>query len=75
MKDFLIDNVARAWRLLSVQVAAFAVVWGMVPVDQQKAILALVGLGPHHMPALFGIVFIVTRLIRQPQALQPPKGE
>ena len=64
----LIPEWRRAWRMLSVQVAGLAVVWGTLPADQQAAILALVGVGPERIPALLGLAVIVGRLIDQPKA-------
>ena len=64
----LIPEWRRAWRMLSVQVAGLAVVWGALPADQQAAILALVGVGPERIPALLGLAVIVGRLIDQPKA-------
>ena len=65
----LIKNPARAWRLFSVQVAAVAVAFGLLPIDQQTAILSLIGVDPSLLPAVIGIVFIVSRMIAQPGAL------
>lgn len=67
----LIDNARRAWRLLSIQVAAFFAVWGLVPPEQQKAVLGLVSMDPAHVPAVAGVMFILARLVRQPKALDP----
>lgn len=63
----LIPNAAQAWRMLSVQIAALAVVFGSLPQDQQSAILALIGIGPERIPALLGLGVIVARLIHQPK--------
>jgi len=63
----LIPNAAQAWRMLSVQIAALAVVFGTLPADQQSAILALIGIGPERIPALLGLGVIVARLIHQPK--------
>lgn len=68
----LIPNAAQAWRMLSVQIAALAVVFGTLPADQQSAILALIGIGPERIPALLGLGVIVARLISQP-GTQPPQ--
>lgn len=61
----LIPEASRAWRLLSVQIAGLAVIFGALPVDQQSAILALVGVGPERIPAFLGLAFIVARLVKQ----------
>jgi len=63
----LIPNANRAWRMLSVQIAALAVVFGALPVDQQSAILAWLGVGPERIPAVVGALVIFTRLIDQPK--------
>jgi len=63
----LIPNAAQAYRMLSVQIAALAVVFGTLPADQQSAILALIGIGPERIPALLGLGVIVARLIHQPK--------
>ena len=63
----LIPNWRRAGRMLSVQIAALAVLFGALPVDQQAALLALLGIGPERMPALLGLAIIVARLVAQPK--------
>lgn len=63
----LIPNARRAWRMLSVQVAALAVVFGSLPPDQQTAILSWLGLAPERIPAVLGVLFIITRLVNQPK--------
>lgn len=74
MKPRLIPEARRAWRMMSVQVAAGAVLFGALPPDQQAAILAWLGLGPERIPAVIGALFIVTRLVDQPK-LRPPDGQ
>jgi hypothetical protein len=63
----LIPNWRRSWRMLSVQVAALAVLFGSLPPDQQSAILAWLGLAPERIPAVLGGLFMVTRLVSQPK--------
>lgn len=63
----LIPNARSAWRMLSVQIAAAAVLFGALPADQQAAILALLGVGPERIPALMGLAVILARLIDQPK--------
>ncbi len=60
-----IPEIRTAWRLLSVQVAAVAVIFGALPVDQQSAILSLLGIGPERIPAALGLAVIVARLVKQ----------
>ena len=66
----LIPNVRRAWRMASIQVAAVAVIFGSLPPDQQSAILSWIGLAPERIPAVLGVLFIVTRLVNQPKVQQ-----
>lgn len=63
----LIPNARKAWRMLSIQIAGAAVLYGALPLDQQSAILALVGVGPERIPALVGLAVILARLIDQPR--------
>ena len=61
----LIEDWRQAWRMLSVQVATLAIVWGALPVDQQAAILALFGVGPERVPLVIGLAVIVARVASQ----------
>ena len=63
----LIPEATKAWRLLSVQVAGAAVLFGALPADQQASILAMIGIGPERTPALLGLVFIAARMVKQPE--------
>lgn len=63
----LIPEWRRAPRMLSVQMAALAVAWGVLPVDTQSAILALVGVPEQRVPAVLGLLMLVGRLIDQPK--------
>ena len=51
----------------SVRVAGLAVIFGALPVDQQSAILAWLGVGPERIPAIMGLGVIVARLVAQPK--------
>ena len=62
----LIENWRQSWRMLSVQVATVAVVWGALPVDQQTAILSLFGVGPERVPLVLGLAVILARVVSQP---------
>lgn len=64
----LIPEWRQAWRMLSVQVASLAIVWGALPVDQQAAILALFGVGPERVPLFIGLAVIVARVVSQQKA-------
>lgn len=65
MKPKLIPEARRAWRLVSMQVAAVAVIFGAMPQDLQAAVLQAVGVPPERLPAVFGLLFIVARLWAQ----------
>lgn len=74
-RTILIPNWRAAWRMASVQIAALAVLFAALPVDQQHAILALLGIGPERIPGLVGLAVIVARLVDQPKidpANNPP---
>lgn len=64
----LIPNWRRAWRMLSVQVAALAVAWGAMPAETQAAVLEALGIGPERVPAVLGALILLARLIDQPKA-------
>ena len=64
----LIPNAGRAWRLLSVQIAAVAVAWGALPADTQTAVLGLLGIPVERVPAILGVLFLLGRVIAQPKA-------
>lgn len=66
MKPNLIPEWQRAWRYLSVQIGALAVLWVAVPADTQAAVLDLLGIDPRHLPGLIGAAVIVGRLVAQP---------
>jgi len=61
-----IPNWRRAWRMLSVQIAALAVTWGALPIDTQQAVLALAGVPAERVPALLGVLVLLARLVDQP---------
>jgi hypothetical protein len=67
MKPELIPEWRNAWRMLSVQIAALAVVWGSVPADVQALLLEAVGVPVERVPAVLGLVLIVARLVSQPK--------
>ena len=63
----LIPNWRSAGRMLSVQIASAAVLFGALQPDQQAAILALLGLAPERIPGVLGLAVIAARLIDQPK--------
>lgn len=71
MKPTLIPDWRRALSFWSVRIAALGVVWGSLPVDTQTAMLAAVGVDPLRIPAILGALFIVFRLIAQPEPPEP----
>lgn len=58
----LVSDWRRSWRWVSVQVAAGAVVFGLLPPDQQASLLAALGVAPERVPAVIGGLFIAGRL-------------
>lgn len=62
----LTANWRRAWRMLSVQAAALACGFGLLPPDQQAALLAAVGVPEHRLPLALGLLFLAARLVGQP---------
>jgi len=70
-RPLLIPHWRRAWRMLSVQAAAAVVTIGLLPPDQQAAVLAAVGIPPERLPLAVGLLFIVARLIGQPGVEAP----
>jgi hypothetical protein len=73
--NLFIDNIRGAWKLFSVWAASLAVVWGMLPADQQRAVLDLLGIGPERMPAVLGVLFILARIIKQPGSAKPAQDD
>ena len=63
----LIPNWRSAGRMLSVQIAGIAVLFGALPSDQQAAILSLLGVGAEGIPLALGLAVIVARVIDQPR--------
>ena len=74
-RPLLIPNWRRAWRMLSVQAAAVAVTVGLLPPDQQAAVLAAVGIPPERLPLAVGLLFIAARLIGQPAVDAVPAAD
>ena len=54
------------WRLSTVHVGTVAMVFGMLPPDQQASILELLHISPSRMPAVLGVIFIISRMTSQP---------
>ena len=66
-KPSLIPNWRQAWRMLSMQLAAAAVLFGTLPADTQAAVLDIVGVPPSRVPAILGLLFMAGRLVGQPR--------
>ena len=64
-KPELIPDWRRAWRYLSVQIAAAGVIFGSLPADTQAAMLDAVGIAPSRLPSILGLLVLVGRLISQ----------
>lgn len=63
----LIPEWRRAWRMLSVQIAALAVLWVALPADAQASILGAIGIDAADLPGVLGALMIVARLVAQPK--------
>lgn len=63
----LIPEWRRAWRMLTVQIGAVAVVWVALPAETQASVLRVLGLSEDQLPAVLGVLVIVARLIAQPK--------
>lgn len=64
-KPRVVDDWQRSWRWLSVQIGAGAALFGLLPVEQQTAILALVGMRQDQLPLVLGLAFMAGRLVQQ----------
>lgn len=68
----LIDNWHAAWRYITVQLGALMVTWGLLPPEQQTAILAIIGLPAERITAVLGLLVIAGRVVSQsPKSEQP----
>lgn len=70
--NWLIEDWRQAWKKLSVQIAGAFVIFGTLPVETQAAVLQALHVPAERLPAAMGLLFIVGRLIAQPQ---PPSGQ
>lgn len=62
----IIPNWRSAWRWLSIHAATLAIVWGTLPADVQAEILTtLWGLPQERVPAVLGVLMLLSRLINQ----------
>ena len=74
----VIDNVNKAYRMITMQIATGAVVFGLLPEAEQLSILALLHIPQSYVPAVLGIAFMWGRLVKQPgvstTSESPPVG-
>lgn len=61
----LIDNWHTAWRYITVQLGGAMMAWGLLPPEQQSAILAFIGLPAERITAVLGLMVIVGRIVSQ----------
>lgn len=66
----LIPEWRRAWRYLTVQIGALAVLWVALPAGTQAAILRVLRIDEADLPGVLGALVIVARLVAQPRARQ-----
>ena len=62
----VISEWRRLHRMATGWVASVCVVFGLLPVDQQAALLSLLHVPAERLPAVMGLAFIVARLWAQP---------
>lgn len=67
----LIDNAKCFYKMFTIWVGSLATVFGLLPADQQSALLDFLHLPPSRVPALIGLAFILARLIKQPAVTAP----
>ena len=59
------ENLRQAPKRLSMWVGAGAAVFGLLPPDQQLAVLAKLGIGPLDAPFWLGVLFMIARVFPQ----------
>jgi hypothetical protein len=65
MKIQRIPEFNDAWKFASVQIAAAAALVGLMAPDQLAALLDWVGIGAERAPAVFGVAFILARVLQR----------
>ena len=73
-RAILIVDWPRAWRMASVHAAAIACTIGLLPPEQQAALLAMLGVPAERLPLALGILFLAARLLNQPAVSSPAPG-
>lgn len=64
----LIPNWRKAWRMLTIQIGALALLWVALPAETQAAVLAALHIDKQYLPGIVGLAVIIGRLIAQPKA-------
>ena len=67
MSKFLVEDWRDAWKWLSVQISSLLIVWASIPIEQQNAVLNLLGLDQSTLMGIVGVAIILGRLIQQQQ--------
>ena len=62
----LVDDWRKLHRAASVQLASLCAIFGLLPADQQAALLSLLHIPPERLPAVMGLAFIIARVWAQP---------
>jgi len=62
----VISEWKRLHRMASVQLASLCAIFGLLPVDQQAALLSLLLIPQERLPTVMGLAFILARLWAQP---------
>lgn len=65
-RRIVIVDWPRAWRMLSVQAGLLACTIGLLPPDQQAALLSMLGVPAERLPLALGLLFLAARLLNQP---------
>lgn len=68
----LIPDWRRAWSFASIQVATAGLAWGLLDKADQAALLLLIGVPEHRVPAILAGAFIATRLLAQKKQIVAP---
>lgn len=63
----LVQNWRKAHRMATVWVGSISAAFGLLPADQQLAILAKLGVAPLDAPFWIGLAFVAARLVDQPK--------
>lgn len=74
-RRIVIVDWPRAWRMLSVQAGLLACTIGLLPPDQQAALLAMAGVPAERLPLALGLLFLAARLLNQPAISGPSAAQ